>query len=119
MGKWENDISYPDICYYQILRDLLGVSVDELCGAASAQETEATQAALLLGNALLRSFPLHEPAQIVEEPVEQDKSRVLLLGVSGFSFGKLFGKSMVKVEKNDEAVDCRQEEVAATLVTVL
>ena len=42
-----------------------------------------------------------EPAEIVEEPAAQENEDVATQS-SGFSFGKLFGKSMVKVEKNDD-----------------
>ena len=40
--------------------------------------------------------------EIVEESTEQ-VSQGIATQSSGFSFGKLFGKSMIKVEKNDEA----------------
>lgn len=100
VSKWENDINYPDISLLPDLARFLGVSVDELLSgaSASAQESVATQE-----NAA-EAIPAaaDEPAEIIEEPTEQDNQGIATQS-SGFSFGKLFGKSMVKVEKNDEA----------------
>lgn len=100
VSKWENDINYPDISLLPDLARFLGVSVDELLSgaSASAQESVAAQES----TAAVVSVAADEPAEIVEEPVEQDNQGIATQS-SGFSFGKLFGKSMVKVEKNDEA----------------
>ena len=99
VSKWENDINYPDISLLPDLARFLGVSVDELLSGASAaaQESAAVRSA-----AEVISVAADEPAEIVEEPIEQDNQGIATQS-SGFSFGKLFGKSMVKVEKNDEA----------------
>ena len=105
VSKWENDINYPDISLLPDLARFLGVSVDELLSgaSASAQETEAAQeSAAEKSTAAVVSVAADEPAEIVEEPVEQDNQGIATQS-SGFSFGKLFGKSMIKVEKNDEA----------------
>jgi transcriptional regulator, XRE family len=106
VSKWENDINYPDISLLPDLARFLGVSVDELLSgaSASAQETAAAQenAAVRESAAEVVSVAADEPAEIIEEPVEQDNQGIATQS-SGFSFGKLFGKSMVKVEKNDEA----------------
>ena len=112
VSKWENDINYPDISLLPDLARFLGVSVDELLSgaSASAQETEAAQesaaaqegAAVQESAAEVVSVADDEPAEIVEEPTEQDNQGIAVQS-SGFSFGKLFGKSMIKVEKNDEA----------------
>ena len=105
VSKWENDINYPDISLLPDLARFLGVSVDELLSGASAstQETAAQEnAAAQESAAEVVSVAADEPAEIVEEPVEQDNQGIATQS-SGFSFGKLFGKSMVKVEKNDEA----------------
>ena len=106
VSKWENDINYPDISLLPDLARFLGVSVDELLSgaSASAQETEAAQesAAASERSTEVVSVAADEPAEIVEEPTEQG-SQGIATQSSGFSFGKLFGKSMVKVEKNDEA----------------
>ena len=106
VSKWENDINYPDISLLPDLARFLGVSVDELLSgaSASAQETAAAQesTAAEKSTAEVVSAADDEPAEIVEEPVEQDNQGIATQS-SGFSFGKLFGKSMVKVEKNDEA----------------
>ena len=105
VSKWENDINYPDISLLPDLARFLGVSVDELLSGASAstQETAAQEnAAAQESAAEVVSVAADEPAEIVEEPVEQDNQGIITQS-SGFSFGKLFGKSMVKVEKNDEA----------------
>ena len=100
VSKWENDINYPDISLLPDLARFLGVSVDELLSGASAstQETAAVQESA----AEVVSVVDDEPAEIVEESVEQDNQGIAAQS-SGFSFGKFFGKSMVKVEKNDEA----------------
>ena len=105
VSKWENDINYPDISLLPDLARFLGVSVDELLSgaSASAQETEAAQeSAAEKSTAEVVSVAADEPAEIVEESTEQDNQGIATQS-SGFSFGKLFGKSMVKVEKNDEA----------------
>lgn len=106
VSKWENDINYPDISLLPDLARFLGVSVDELLSGASASAQESASAQ---GNAVVQesaaeviSVADDEPVEIVEEPVEQDNQGIATQS-SGFSFGKLFGKSMVKVEKNDEA----------------
>ena len=100
VSKWENDINYPDISLLPDLARFLGVSVDELLSgaSASAQETEAAQECA----AEVVSVAADEPAEIVEESAEYADQGIATQS-SGFSFGKLFGKSMVKVEKNDEA----------------
>ena len=113
VSKWENDINYPDISLLPDLARFLGVSVDELLSgaSASAQETEAAQeSAAEKSTAAVVSVAADEPAEIVEEPVEQDNQGIATQS-SGFSFGKLFGKSMVKVEKNDEADNSKKKGV--------
>ena len=105
VSKWENDINYPDISLLPDLARFLGVSVDELLSgaSASAQESVAAQEITVEKSAAeVVSVAADEPAEIVEEPTEQDNQGIATQS-SGFSFGKLFGKSMVKVEKNDEA----------------
>ena len=105
VSKWENDINYPDISLLPDLARFLGVSVDELLSgaSASAQESASVQESAAEKSAAEGvSVAADEPAEIVEEPVEQDNQGIAAQS-SGFSFGKLFGKSMVKVEKNDEA----------------
>ena len=117
VSKWENDINYPDISLLPDLARFLGVSVDELLSGASAstQETAAVQgnavaqegAAVRENGAAQESAAVKESgAEVVyvvdEEPFE-DVDQGIATQSSGFSFGKLFGKSMVKVEKNDEA----------------
>lgn len=105
VSKWENDINYPDISLLPDLARFLGVSVDELLSgaSASAQESVAAQeSAAEKSTAEVVAVAADEPAEIVEELVEQDNQGIATQS-SGFSFGKLFGKSMVKVEKNDEA----------------
>ena len=106
VSKWENDINYPDISLLPDLARFLGVSVDELLSgaSASAQESVAAQesATAQESAAEVISVAADEPAEIIEEPVEQDNQGIATQS-SGFSFGKLFGKSMIKVEKNDEA----------------
>lgn len=106
VSKWENDINYPDISLLPDLARFLGVSVDELLSGASASTQESASAQ---GNAAARERATEvvyvvdeEPAEIVEEPTEQENQGIAVQS-SGFSFGKLFGKSMIKVEKNDEA----------------
>lgn len=104
VSKWENDINYPDISLLPDLARFLGVSVDELLSGASASTQEsvaAHESATEKSTAEVVSVAADEPAEIVEEPAEQD-NQVIPTQSSGFSFGKLFGKSMVKVEKNDE-----------------
>ncbi len=104
VSKWENDINYPDISLLPDLARFLGVSVDELLSGASAstQETAAQESAAEKGTAEVVSVAADESAEIVEELTEQDNQGIATQS-SGFSFGKLFGKSMIKVEKNDEA----------------
>ena len=117
VSKWENDINYPDISLLPDLARFLGVSVDELLSGASAstQETAAVQgnavaqegAAVRENGAAQESAAVKESgAEVVyvvdEEPFE-DVDQGIATQSSGFSFGKLFGKSMAKVEKNDEA----------------
>lgn len=105
VSKWENDINYPDISLLPDLARFLGVSVDELLSgaSASAQESVAAQESTAAQESAVEVISVadDEPAEIVEEPVEQDNQGIAAQS-SGFSFGKLFGKSMVKVEKNDE-----------------
>lgn len=105
VSKWENDINYPDISLLPDLARFLGVSVDELLSgaSASAQESVAAQGSTVeKSTAEVVSVAADEPAEIVEEPTEQDNQGIAAQS-SGFNFGKLFGESMVKVEKNDEA----------------
>ena len=106
VSKWENDINYPDISLLPDLARFLGVSVDELLSgaSASAQESVAAQESSAARERATEvvSVAADEPAEIVEEPAEQDNQGIATQS-SGFSFGKLFGKSMIKVEKNDEA----------------
>lgn len=114
VSKWENDINYPDISLLPDLARFLGVSVDELLSGASAstQESAATQerAAAQERAAEVVSVAADEPAEIVEESAEY-ADQGIAAQASGFSFGKLFGKSMVKVEKNDEADDNKKKGV--------
>lgn len=120
VSKWENDINYPDISLLPDLARFLGVSVDELLSgaSASAQESVAAQesaaarerAAVQESAAEVVSVADDEPAEIVEEPTEQDNQGIAVQS-SGFSFGKLFGKSMIKVEKNDETDDNKKKGV--------
>ena len=100
VSKWENDINYPDISLLPDLARFLGVSVDELLSGASASAQESAAARERATEVV--SVTADEPAEIVEEPTEQDNQGIAAQS-SGFSFGKLFGKSMVKVEKNNEA----------------
>ena len=105
VSKWENDINYPDISLLPDLAGFLGVSVDELLSgaSASAQESVAAQESTVEKSAAeIVSVAADEPAEIVEESAEQENQGIATQS-SGFSFGKLFGKSMIKVEKNDEA----------------
>ena len=105
VSKWENDINYPDISLLPDLARFLGVSVDELLSgaSASAQESASVQESTAEKSAAeVVSVAADEPAEIVEELTEQDNQGIAVQS-SGFSFGKLFGKSMIKVEKNDEA----------------
>ena len=105
VSKWENDINYPDISLLPDLARFLGVSVDELLSgaSASAQESASVQeSAAEKSAAEVVAVAADEPAEIVEESTEQDNQGIAVQS-SGFSFGKLFGKSMIKVEKNDEA----------------
>ena len=105
VSKWENDINYPDISLLPDLARFLGVSVDELLSgaSASAQESSAAQESVAEKSvAEVVSVAADEPAEIVEESAEQENQGIATQS-SGFSFGKLFGKSMIKVEKNDEA----------------
>ena len=106
VSKWENDINYPDISLLPDLARFLGVSVDELLSGASASAPEsvaAQESAAVRERATeVVSVADDEPAEIVEESAEQENQGIAAQS-SGFSFGKLFGKSMVKVEKNDEA----------------
>ena len=106
VSKWENDINYPDISLLPDLARFLGVSVDELLSgaSASAQESASVQESVAARERATEvvSAAAEELAEIVEEPVEQDNQGIAAQS-SGFNFGKLFGKSMVKVEKNDEA----------------
>lgn len=111
VSKWENDINYPDISLLPDLARFLGVSVDELLSGASASTQESVAAqestaekstAAQESAAEVVSVAADEPVEIVEESTEQ-VSQGIATQSSGFSFGKLFGKSMIKVEKNDEA----------------
>lgn len=99
VSKWENDINYPDISLLPDLARFLGVSVDELLSGASAstQETTAAQE-----SAAAQESGAEVVYVVDEKPFEQNNQGIATQS-SGFSFGKLFGKSMVKVEKNDEA----------------
>ena len=120
VSKWENDINYPDISLLPDLARFLGVSVDELLSGASAstqehaaaQESASAQksAAAQESAAEVVSVTADEPAEIVEVPAEQDNQGIAVQS-SGFSFGKLFGKSMVKVEKNDETDSSKKKGV--------
>ena len=109
VSKWENDINYPDISLLPDLARFLGVSVDELLSGASASTQESASAQgnaaaqeSAAGTAEVVSVVADKPAEIVEESAEQDNQGIATQS-SGFSFGKFFGKSMIKVEKNDEA----------------
>lgn len=108
VSKWENDINYPDISLLPDLARFLGVSVDELLSGASASTQESATAQESAAEVV--SVAADEPAEIVEESAE-DADQGIATQSSGFSFGKLFGKSMVKVEKNDEADDNKKKGV--------
>lgn len=125
VSKWENDINYPDISLLPDLARFLGVSVDELLSGASAstQESATAQgnavaqegAAVRENGAAQESAAVKESgAEVVyvvdEEPFE-DVDQGIATQSSGFSFGKLFGKSMIKVEKNDEADSSKKKGV--------
>lgn len=113
VSKWENDINYPDISLLPDLARFLGVSVDELLSgaSASAQESASVQeSAAEKSAAEVVSVVADEPAEIVEESAEQDNQGIATQS-SGFSFGKFFGKSMIKVEKHDEADDSKKKGV--------
>lgn len=113
VSKWENDINYPDISLLPDLARFLGVSVDELLSgaSASAQESVAAQeSAAEKSTAEVVSVAADEPVEIVEESTEQ-VSQGIATQSSGFSFGKFFGKSMVKVEKNDETDSSKKKGV--------
>ena len=108
VSKWENDINYPDISLLPDLARFLGVSVDELLSGASASTQESTAAQESAAEVV--SVANDEPAEIIEEPAEYADQGIATQS-SGFSFGKLFGKSMIKVEKNDEADDSKKKGV--------
>lgn len=114
VSKWENDINYPDISLLPDLARFLGVSVDELLSGASAstQESATAQESVSAQESAAEvvSVASDEPAEIVEESTEQVNQGIATQS-SGFSFGKLFGKSMVKVEKNDEADNSKKKGV--------
>ncbi len=95
VSKWENDINYPDISLLPDLARFLGVSVDELLSGASASAQEGTAAQESIAEIV---------SVVANEPAEQDNEDIATHS-SGFSFGKLFGKSVVKVEKNDSDDD--------------
>ena len=99
VSKWENDINYPDISLLPDLARFLGVSVDELLSGANASAQESASAQKSATEVV--SDAADESAEIVKESTEQDNEGIATQS-SGFSFGKLFGKSMVKVEKNDD-----------------
>lgn len=99
VSKWENDINYPDISLLPDLTRFLGVSVDELLSGANASAQESASAQKSATEVV--SDAADESAEIVKESTEQDNEGIATQS-SGFSFGKLFGKSMVKVEKNDD-----------------
>ena len=99
VSKWENDINYPDISLLPDFARFLGVSVDELLSGANASAQESASAQKSATEVV--SDAADESAEIVKESTEQDNEGIATQS-SGFSFGKLFGKSMVKVEKNDD-----------------
>ena len=96
VSKWKNDINYPDISLLPDLARFLGVSVDELLSgaSASAQESVAAQESAAARERAAEAVPVadDEPAEIVEEPIEQDNQGIAAQS-SGFSFGKLFGRA--------------------------
>lgn len=102
VSKWENDINYPDISLLPDLARFLGVSVDELLSGANASTQESVSAQKSASEVVF--VDSDKSTEIVEEPAEQENEDVATQS-SGFSFGKLFGKSMVKVEKNDDDDD--------------
>ena len=106
VSKWENDINYPDISLLPDLARFLGVSVDELLSGANASAQESASAQKSATEVV--SVDSDKPAEIVEEPAEQENEDIATQS-SGFSFGKLFGKSVVKVEKNDGDDDDNKE----------
>lgn len=108
VSKWENDINYPDISLLPDLARFLGVSVDELLSGASASTQE--HAAVQESAAEAVPVAADESTEIVEALAEQDNQGIAVQS-SGFSFGKLFGKSMVKVEKNDDADGSKKKSV--------
>ena len=114
VSKWENDINYPDISLLPDLARFLGVSVDELLSGASAstQEHATAQESVAARERAAEAVSVvaDEPIEIVEEPAEHADQGIAAQS-SGFSFGKLFGKSMVKVEKNDDADDSKKKGV--------
>ena len=125
VSKWENDINYPDISLLPDLARFLGVSVDELLSGASASSQESATAqgnavaqegaAVRENGAAQESAAVKESgAEVVyvvdEEPFE-DVDQGIATQSSGFSFGKLFGKSMIKVEKNDETDSSKKKGV--------
>ncbi|WP_455039635.1 helix-turn-helix domain-containing protein [Lancefieldella parvula] len=99
VSKWENDINYPDISLLPDLARFLGVSVDELLSGANASAQESASAQKSATEVV--SIDSDKLEEIVEEPAKQENEGVATQS-SGFSFGKLFGKSVVKVEKNDD-----------------
>ena len=114
VSKWENDINYPDISLLPDLARFLGVSVDELLSgaSASAQESVAAQeSAAEKSTAEVVSVAANEPAEIIVEEPNEYADQGIATQSSGLSFGKLFGKSMIKVEKHDEADDSKKKGV--------
>ena len=113
VSKWENDINYPDISLLPDLARFLGVSVDELLSGASASAQEgvaAQERAAAQESAAVKESGAEVVYVVDEEPFE-DVDQGIATQSSGFSFGKLFGKSMVKVEKNDEVDDSKKKGV--------
>ena len=108
VSKWENDINYPDISLLPDLARFLGVSVDELLSGASASAQETATAQESTAEAV--PVAADDPVEIVEASAEQDNQGIAVQS-SGFSFGKLFGKSMVKVEKNGETDSSKKKGV--------
>lgn len=101
VSKWENDINYPDISLLPDLARFLGVSVDELLSGASASAQE---------NATAQESTAEVVSVVADEPAEQENEGIATQS-SGFSFGKFFGKSMVKVEKNDDNDSSKKKDV--------
>ena len=119
VSKWENDINYPDISLLPDLARFLGVSVDELLSGASASTQESATAQ---GNAVAQEGAAvrengaaqesgAEVVYVVDEEPFEDVDQGIATQSSGFSFGKLFGKSMIKVEKNDETDSSKKKGV--------